>query len=110
MQFGKKKVMKQDSIYLVEGVVYVGHTQNAMITVITHCDSGEELWLQREAAFKTHSFRDAEPQPVIFLNEKKIIKCLPSSQTRPALTCRYLAQYSKAVVSVTLETVNLDLD
>ena len=34
-------------------------------------ESGEVLWLKGEAASQTHSFRDAEPQPVIPPNEKK---------------------------------------
>ena len=29
---------------------------------MAHCESGEGLWLQGEAALQTHSFRDAEPQ------------------------------------------------
>ena len=36
-----------------------------------HCESGEELWLQGEAALQVHSFRDSDPQPVIPPNEKK---------------------------------------
>ena len=48
-----------------------------------HCESREGLWLQGEAAFETHSYRDAEPQSVIPLNEEKILKCLPSSHTKP---------------------------
>ena len=50
------------------------------------------------------------------LNEKKIIKCLTRSQTRPKISvspplkCTYLAQHSNAVLSVTLEIVNLDLE
>ena len=46
------------------------------------CESKEGLWLQGEAAFETHSFRDAEPQPVIPQHDEKIINYLPSSQTR----------------------------
>ena len=70
----------------------------------------------RGSSTETQSFRDAEPQPVIPPNEKKIIKSLPSSQTRPKIpvsppfTCTYLAQHSKAVLSVNPETVNLDLE
>ena len=41
------------------------------VALCRHCESGEWLWLQGEAAFEIHSFRDAEPQPVIPLNEKK---------------------------------------
>ena len=36
-----------------------------------HCESREGLWLQGEASFETHSFRDAESQPVIPHNSKK---------------------------------------
>ena len=50
---------------------------------VEHCESKEGLWLQGEAAFETHSFRDAEPQPMITQNDNKIIYYLPSSQTRP---------------------------
>ena len=30
-----------------------------------HCEAGEGYWLQGEAALQAHSFRDADPQPVI---------------------------------------------
>ena len=33
-----------------------------------HCESVEELWLQREAALQMQSFRDADPQPAIQRN------------------------------------------
>ena len=35
-----------------------------------HCESGEGLWLQGEAALQKHSFKDADPQPVIPQNKK----------------------------------------
>ena len=54
----------------------------ALVSAV-HCESREGLWLQGEAAFETHSFRDAEAQPVIPQNDKKIINYLASSQTRP---------------------------
>ena len=38
---------------------------------IGHFYSGEALWLQEEAALQMHSFRDAEPQPVIPQDPKK---------------------------------------
>ena len=38
---------------------------------ITHFESGEELWLQGEAALQTNSFRDADPQLVILKNKTK---------------------------------------
>ena len=41
--------------------------------------SREGLWLQEEAALQTHSFRDAEPKPVIRPNAKKIMEYVPSS-------------------------------
>ena len=37
---------------------------------ITHCESGEGIWLQGEAALEAHGFRDAEPHPVILANAK----------------------------------------
>ena len=46
-----------------------------------HCESREVLWLQGEAAFETHSFRHAEPQPVIPQNDKK--SWIVSQATRP---------------------------
>ena len=36
----------------------------ALHCITTHCESGEGLWLQGEAALQTHSFRDADPEPV----------------------------------------------
>ena len=63
----------------------------------------------------TITYEKARAPLTIENNEKKIMKCLPSSQTRPKisvpppLTRTYLAQHSNAVLSVTLETVNLDL-
>ena len=47
-----------------------------------HCESGEGLWLQGEAAFQMHSFRDADPQPVIPQNLKKIWNILLVAETR----------------------------
>ena len=44
-----------------------------------HYESGEGLWLQGEATLQTHSFRDADPQPVILHNSKMIMEYLPSS-------------------------------
>ena len=42
-----------------------------MYTVLViHCESGEGLWLQGYAASQAHSFRDAEPHPVITPNAK----------------------------------------
>ena len=38
---------------------------------VHHCEFWEGLWLQREAALQTISFRDAEPQPVFPPNAKK---------------------------------------
>ena len=36
-----------------------------------HCESGKGLRLQGEAVSQTHSFKDAEPQPVIPTNANK---------------------------------------
>ena len=44
-----------------------------------HCESGEGLWLQGEAALQMHSFRDADPQPVFPQNSKIIMEYPPSS-------------------------------
>ena len=41
------------------------------VTYIRQRESGEGLWLQEEAAFLMHSFRDAEPQQMIPPNAKK---------------------------------------
>ena len=50
---------------------------------LSHCESGEELWLQGEATLETHSFRDADPQPVVPQNEKKtILNILLEAETR----------------------------
>ena len=92
-------------------VVQFSLVQCCQVYCSIHGESGEGLWLQGLEAFETHSFRDTESQPVIPLNEKRIIKCLPSIQTRPKLsvppllTFTFLAQHSNAVLSV---TVNLD--
>ena len=42
-----------------------------------YCESGEGLWLQAEAAIQTHSFGDADPQPVITPKAKKIHRMSP---------------------------------
>ena len=51
---------------------------------IIHCESGKELWLQREAALETQSFRDAEPQLVINPPKKKNHE-IPFVQLRPGI-------------------------
>ena len=51
---------------------------------IGHCYSGEALWLQEEAALQMHSFRDAEPQPVIPQDPKKN-HGMPLKQLRPGI-------------------------
>jgi hypothetical protein len=43
----------------------------------THCESGEEIWLQGEAASEAHSFRDAEPHPVIPAKAKNNYEIFP---------------------------------
>ena len=44
-----------------------------------HCESGKGHGLQGEAALLTHNFRDADPQPVIQQNIRKIMEYPPSS-------------------------------
>ena len=44
---------------------------------ITHCESGEGIWLQGEIASEEHSFRDAEPHPVIPENAKNNYEIFP---------------------------------
>ena len=39
-----------------------------------HCQSGEGLWLQGDAALQRHICRDAEPQPVIPQNKEKTVE------------------------------------
>ena len=41
------------------------------LSSLWHCESGNGLWLQGEAVLHMHSFRDAEPQPVIPPNAKQ---------------------------------------
>jgi hypothetical protein len=43
----------------------------------SHCESGEGIWLQGEAASEAHSFRDAEPHPVIPANAKNNHEIFP---------------------------------
>ena len=43
----------------------------------SHCESGEGIWLQGEAASEAHSIRDAEPHPVIPANEKNNSEIFP---------------------------------
>ena len=48
-----------------------------------HYESGERLWLQGEEALQMHSFRDAEPQPLISPNAKeKLRNVSQAAQTR----------------------------
>ena len=42
-----------------------------------HCEFGEGIWLQGEAASEAHSFRDAEPHPVIPENAKNNHEIFP---------------------------------
>ena len=42
-----------------------------------HFESGEGIWLQGEAASEAHSFRDAEPHPVIPANAKNKYEIFP---------------------------------
>ena len=82
----------------------------------SHCESGEMPWLQGEAALQTHSFRDADPQPVIPPNEKKNHGMSPqlltpginiSLTTSAPLTPVYLALHGNAVMFITSEEVSV---
>ena len=73
-------------------------------------------WLQEEAALQTHSFRDADPQPVISPNEKKNHGMSPKLLTPginisltwlPPLTPVYLALHGTAVMFITSEAVSI---
>ena len=86
-----------------------------------HGEFEKGLWLQGKAASQTHSFRDAEPRPVIPQNAKKNYGIFPL-QLRPSistsmssrhclpLTSVLLALHDKEVLSVTAEAVNLELE
>ena len=50
-----------------------------ILSIKSHCESGEGLWLQEEAVLQTHSFKGADPQPVIPQNPKKIMEYPQSS-------------------------------
>ena len=81
-----------------------------------HCESWEGLWLQEEAALQMHSFRDADPQPVIPQNPKKIMEYPPNSWDQaytsawPPLTLVYLALHGNKAMSGTPEQINLYLE
>ena len=49
-----------------------------------HCESGEGRWLRWEAALQMHSFRGADPQPVIPQKEIKSTYYPPSSWNQVA--------------------------
>ena len=51
--------------------------KSSTILSALHCESGEGLWLQGEAALQAYNFRYADPQPVIPLNEKKNNEIFP---------------------------------
>ena len=81
-----------------------------------HCESRDGLWLQGEAALQLHSFRDAQPHHVIPPNEKKYLG-MYTKQHRPGMNISltttdpvYVALHGNAVLSVTTEAVNLDLE
>ena len=50
---------------------------NFSLHCITHCESGEGILLQGEAASEAHSFRDTQPHPVIPENAKNHDKIFP---------------------------------
>ena len=76
----------------------------------------EVLWFQGEAASQTHSFRDAEPQPVIQPNANKTHEncskqLIPGKiPACPPLTSIYIILHNIETLSVTTELVNLDLE
>ena len=47
-----------------------GEKKNRKHSCSHHCEAEEKVWFHREVAFQTHSFREAEAQPLI----KKIAK------------------------------------
>ena len=56
------------------GWLKVEHGANTLYSRVDwtgHCESGEGLWLQGEAAIQMHIFGDADPQSVIPKNQKK---------------------------------------
>ena len=87
-----------------------------MLRQLQHCESGKGLWLQGKAAFQMHSFRDAEPQPVIPPNAKKRHP-ISLKELRPGLnvsfkplTTVYQAQHGILVTSVTPKAVTVYLE
>ena len=56
----------------------------------TNTESEEGLCLQGEEAFQTHSFTDADPQPVIAQNRKKISEYPLCSRDQALLILVYL--------------------
>ena len=93
---------KKEQTWAKTGDIYLWHV---------HCESGEGLWLQGEAALQTHSFRNADPQPVIPPNGKKNHGMFPKllrpginislTTTDPCLV--YLALHDNAVIYITSE-------
>ena len=83
--------------------------------ILYHCERGKGLWLQWEAASQAHSFRDAEPHPVISPKQRKIMKYFESSSDHvqkpafPPMTSVFLALHDNEVVFVTTESVAFDL-
>ena len=76
----------------------------------------ERLWLQGKAASKTHSFKDAELQPVIQPKAKKNHEIF-SNQLRPGISTSLSTidvclptLHDNEVLSVTTESVSLDLE
>ena len=76
--------MLQHAVGLL-GIYFPGHPLMSLVRLTIHCESGEGLWLQGLAASQVHSFRDAEPHPVIQQNVKKNYAII-QMQLRPGIS------------------------
>ena len=82
----------------------------------THRESGKGLWLRGKAAFRLHSLRDTEPQPVIQPNAKKNHRISPKAlrlcinvSFKPQTTV-YQAKHGILLTSVMPKAVTVDLE
>ena len=87
-----------------------------VVSLNIHCESGEGLCLQGQAASQTHNFTDTEPHAVIPPKSKKNHGFFPK-QLRPDIntslfppTSVYIALFVIKGLSDSKESVNLDLD
>ena len=113
IDFHKKLFKKSLSIDIL-----LSHMEWCNLFLFTHIytESVEGIWLQGEAVSQAHSFRDAEPHPVIPANAKNSYQIFPK-QLRPCnntslqpLTSVYLALNDNEVLLVTTESVYFDLN